>query len=121
MSVLASLYVAFLVYIGWSSLRGSAVTSVGWPVLVAAFFWPPVALALGRAGAPLFIVIGAWTLFTVWRDYRPSVLKAKMPSDVPAEQQNFAYAVSVLLCAIIVIPVLLLGAAVAARALAPAV
>jgi len=126
MSVLASLYVAFLVYIGWSSVRSSArshgwpatvletITSLGWPLIVAAFFWPAVARLVGRAAKPLYIAISVWTLYTVWRDYRPSVSKAKLPREIPAEQQNFAYAVSVILCALIVVPVLLLGAAVAA-------
>jgi hypothetical protein len=133
MRILASFYVAFLVYVGWCSVRSSAqahswratvletVTSVGWPLLVAAFFWPSLARSLGRAAAPLFVVIGAWTLYTVWRDCRPSVSKAKMPAEIPLAHRNVAYTISAAMCALIVIPVFILGAAVAARALAPTV
>lgn len=133
MSILAGFYVTFLVYVGWCSVRSSArahswratvletATSVGWPLLVAAFFWPAIARGLGRAAVPLFVLIGAWTLYTVWRDFRPSVSKAKMPDEIPLAQRNVAYAISATMCGLIVVPVFMLGAAVAVRALAPAV
>jgi hypothetical protein len=120
---IAALYVGFLAYIGWCSVRSSArdhgaaataleaLTSVGWPVLVAAFFWPGIAAQLGRSVIPIFVVAGTWTTYTLWRDFRPRVIKAKLPE----AQRHVGYRVASVLCAAIVVPVVLLGAVVVVR------
>jgi hypothetical protein len=118
-------YVAFLIYVGWCSVRSSArahgrlvtafelITSVAWPVLVTAFFSPRVAAALGRATVPLFAVATAWTAYTVWRDFRPAAMAPRLP----AENRRARYVGVLAFCAAIVVPVVVLGAIVAGRAL----
>ena len=124
MAWFATLYLAFLLSIGWSSIRGSArrhgaaatsmeiATSIAWPLLVAAFFWPSVAARLGRWVLPLFALAILWTGYTWWRDIRPSVAR----SDLPPLQHKVAYALTTIAGAAIVVPVVVLGAIVVRRA-----
>jgi hypothetical protein len=133
MIVVIGAYIALLAFVGVCSVRSSArrhrwpattletITSVGWPVLVAAYFWPAVARGLETLALPLFAVSAIWTGYTVWRDFRPSVMKERMPAELPPQQHNAAYAINAAMCAVIVIPVMVIGAVVALRALAPAV
>jgi hypothetical protein len=114
----ATLYISFLIWIGWRSVRSSVqehgaaatsleiATSIAWPLLVAAYFWPSLAAWLGRAALPIFLLAAAWTAFTWCRDFRPSVAKA----DLPEDHRVLVYLRSSALGAAIVIPVVVLGA-----------
>ena len=120
----AALYITFLVWIGWRSVRSAArehgaaatgleiATSIAWPLLVAAYFWPTLAARLGRTILPIFLLAALWTAFTWWRDFRPSVARA----DLPAENRALVYVLSTAIGAAIVIPVVVLGALVVRRA-----
>jgi len=122
---LATAYLGLLAYVGFSSVRSSArehgrtvtaleaVTSVVWPLLVAAFFFPRVAGLVGRAAAPLYALALTWTLYTVWRDFRPATSLPKLP----AENRGAVYAGILVFCALLVVPVAILGAVVARRSL----
>jgi hypothetical protein len=119
------IYLAFLAYVGFSSVRSSArrhgtaatslefVTSIAWPVLVAAFFSANFFAAVRHALAPLFVVATIWTLYTVWRDFRPSTMMPRLP----IEDRNVHYRITLILSAAIVLPVLVLGAIVSYRAI----
>jgi zinc transporter ZupT len=133
MTLLRIAYLALLAYIGWRSVESSVrkhgwpaitlevITSIGWPLLVAAFFWPGFANSVHTIAPPLFAVAAIWTLYTVWRDFRPEAAREHFPPTMTPTQRTAAYAVSWTLCATIVVPVFVLGAIVVARALNAAV
>jgi hypothetical protein len=133
MILLPVVYLSGLAYIGWRSVESSArkhgwpattlevITSVGWPLLVAAFFWPTFARVVRSVSLPLFAVAVGWTLYTVWRDFRPTAARQHFPPNMTVRQLRMAYVVSWAMCAIIVVPVFVLGAIVVLRALNTAV
>lgn len=118
------LYVSLLIYIGYCSVRSSArthgpiatglelLTSVAWPLLVMAYFSDEVATLLGKVVVPMFLLALLWTAYTLWRDFRPAVVLPKLPE----EERLASYATSVVICAAIVIPVVVLGSLVFQRA-----
>jgi len=132
MTALATAYVALLAYVGarsivisirqhrWPATVLEVVASVSWPVLVSMFFWPVSTAAIRLAMVPLYLIAGSWTLYTVWRDFRPSSVAARLPH-WPPERRWQPQLMSAVFCAILVVPVFILGALVVIRTLDAAV
>jgi hypothetical protein len=131
-TLLSAAYVLVLVVIGggsvissmrkhaWPATTLELVTSVGWPVLVAAFFWPTFGRTARVAIPPLFVIAACWTLYTLWRDFRPSVMRTQVPPELGPFWRRATLAASTALCALMVVPVYILGALAVARSLAAA-
>ena len=130
MSFWSALYVDFLIVIGIGSTRSTmrkrygpgttaleALTSVAWPLLVAAYFSASVAQRVGLWSVPLYVVALVWTLMTVRRDFRS---RTPDPRLTP-RNQRLADRVSTVITVAIVVPVVVLGGKVVLRALGPAV
>jgi len=119
------LYVAFLLYVGYESVKGSyrehgaavtvpeLLTSIAWPLLVAAFFEPSIAQRLGIVVVPAYVVALVWTAYTVWRDFRPAAAMSRLHGP----GMRLSYGLILVFCAALVVPVVVLGAYVAARSL----
>src|SRR4051812_40860714 len=113
----AYVYVAFLGYIGVISTSSSLrlhgkidnvlelLTSIIWPLLVLAYFAPPVAQRMRPALTPLYVVALCWTAYTVWRGFRPSVLWPQ----IQPPGRGVQYGVILFITAALVVPVVVLG------------
>ena len=124
MAWLVYAYVAYLAYIGVRSVQSSArehgpfatlmeaLTSIGWPLLAIAFTSASFAARLGRGAVWLFVLALVWTIYTVWRDFRPDAMIPRLP----AEQRRLTYLLTLVTCALTVVPAVLLGAMVVWRA-----
>ena len=130
MSFWPAVYVGFLVLIGVASTRSTiqkrygpgttaleALTSIAWPLLVAAYFSVSVAQLVGLWSVPLYAVALIWTLITVRRD----IWNRTPDPRLTPRGQRLASRISTVITVVIVVPVVVLGARVVLRALGSAV
>jgi hypothetical protein len=87
------------------------VTSIAWPILVLAYLVPPVGDLIDRLIGPLYAVALTWTMYTLWRDFRWSVMRPQLNASKP----GLEYAVALVFAGAMVIPVAWLGAIVVAQ------